>query len=89
VRTVQTTPKLATAMRTYLQLVRACADTQAGSPEAAGLEAANRQARGPEAPVRSPTEAAVGGGQDDRTLRVAAVAGPSTRHRTCGGVRLI
>ena len=62
VRTVQTTPKLATAMRTYLQLVRACAVAQAANMQAAhmqvaSLESANREAGGPEAPVRSSTEA--------------------------------
>jgi DNA-binding MarR family transcriptional regulator len=68
VRTVQTTPKLATAMRTYLQLVRACAVAQAANMQAAhmqvanmqvaNLESANREAGGPVAPVRlSTTEA--------------------------------
>ena len=57
VRTAQTTPKLATAMRTYLQLVRACADAQAANMQVANLESANRDAWSPHAPVRSPTEA--------------------------------
>jgi DNA-binding MarR family transcriptional regulator len=57
VRTVQTTPKLATAMRTYLQLVRACAVAQAANMQVANLESANREAGGPVAPVRSSTEA--------------------------------